>query len=245
MLNLIWRLLRRGLVGIRKQRKYRRTSVFASSTKVLVFALPNIDNLSDAVIYSFFASQSNNSQLHNDNLKQIDADDLEEMNLTWQMDMLIMRARRFLQRTRRNIGANVTTSIGFDMSKVECYNYHKRGHFARESMSLKDARNKDTQRKNVPLETSTFNALVEPTNYALMEFTSSSSSSSDNEVAPCSKAYSKAYATLQSHYDKLTNDLRKSQFDVLSYKTSLESVEARIVVYQQNENVFKEDIKLL
>nr|GEU49907.1 hypothetical protein [Tanacetum cinerariifolium] len=85
----------------------------------------------------------------------------------------------------------------------------------------------------------------EPTNYALMAFTSSSSSSSDNEIAPCSKACSKSYATFQSHYDKLTNDLQKSQFDVLSYKTCLESVEARLVVYQQNENMFKEDIKLL
>nr|GFB49362.1 ribonuclease H-like domain-containing protein [Tanacetum cinerariifolium] len=46
-------------------------------------------------------------------------------------------------------------------------------------------------------------------------------------------------------YDKLTNDLRKSEFDVISYKTGLESVEARLVVYQQNENVFEEDIKLL
>nr|GEY51331.1 hypothetical protein [Tanacetum cinerariifolium] len=114
--------------------------------------------------------------------------------------------------------------------------------------------------RNVPVETSTSNALVsqcdvvgsydwsfqeeeEPTNYALMAFTSSSSSSFDNEVASCSKACTKAYTTLQSH--KLTNDLRKSQFDVLSYKTGLESVEARILVYQQNENVFEEDIKLL
>nr|GEY78340.1 hypothetical protein [Tanacetum cinerariifolium] len=35
------------------------TSVFAASTKVPVYALPNVDTLSDAVIYSFFASQSN------------------------------------------------------------------------------------------------------------------------------------------------------------------------------------------
>nr|GEU57269.1 ribonuclease H-like domain-containing protein [Tanacetum cinerariifolium] len=81
-----------------------------------------------------------------------------------------------------------------------------------------------------------------------MAFTSSGSSSSsgsDNEVAPCSKACTKAYANLQSHYDKLTVDLRKSQFDVLSYKKGLESIEVRLVVYQQNENVFEEDIKLL
>nr|GEW67953.1 reverse transcriptase domain-containing protein [Tanacetum cinerariifolium] len=85
----------------------------------------------------------------------------------------------------------------------------------------------------------------EPTIYALMAFTSSSSLGSDSEVAPCSKTCTKAYATLQSHYDKLTVDFRKSQFDVLSYKTSLESIEARLVVYQQYENVFEEDIKLL
>nr|GEX59177.1 hypothetical protein [Tanacetum cinerariifolium] len=90
-----------------------------------------------------------------------------------------------------------------------------------------------------------FQAEEEPTNYALIAFTSSSSSSPDNEVASCSKACTKAYASLQSHYDKLTNDLRKSQFDVLSYKTDLESVEARLLVYQQNETVFEEDIKLL
>nr|GFD31430.1 ribonuclease H-like domain-containing protein [Tanacetum cinerariifolium] len=67
-----------------------------ASTKVHVYALHNVDTLSDAVIYSFFASQSNSPQLDNDDLKQIDADNLEEMNLKWQMAMPTMRARRFL-----------------------------------------------------------------------------------------------------------------------------------------------------
>nr|GEU94398.1 hypothetical protein [Tanacetum cinerariifolium] len=62
-------------------------SVSPASAKVPVFSLPNVDTLSDDVIYSFFASQSNNSQLDNDDLKQIDADDLEEMDLKWQMTM--------------------------------------------------------------------------------------------------------------------------------------------------------------
>nr|GEU33529.1 putative ribonuclease H-like domain-containing protein [Tanacetum cinerariifolium] len=132
-----------------------------------------------------------------------------------------------LTRTRRNLGANGTTSIGFDMSNVECYNCHRRGHFASESYDW------------------SFQAEEEPKNYALMAFTSSSSSNSDNEVASYSKACTKDYATLQSHYDKLTNDLRKSQFNDLSYKIGLESVESRLVIYQQNKTVFEEDIKLL
>nr|GEV73071.1 hypothetical protein [Tanacetum cinerariifolium] len=136
------------------------TSVSAASTKVHVSALPNVDTLSDVVIYSFFASQSNSLQLDNDDLKQIDTDDLDEIDLKWHMVILTMRARSFLQRIGRNLGANGTTSIGFDMSKVECYNFHKRGHFARKYRLHKDTRNKETQRRNVPMETSTSNALV-------------------------------------------------------------------------------------
>nr|GEZ12702.1 hypothetical protein [Tanacetum cinerariifolium] len=172
----------------------------------------------------------------------------------------LMRARRFLQRTGRNLGANGPTSMGFDMSKVECYNCHRKRHFARECRSPKDTRRNNAaepQRRNVPVETSTSNTLVsqcdgmgsydysfqaeeEPTNYALMTF-SSSSSSSDNKAVSCSKACIKAYATLQSHYDKLTEDYRKSQFDVISYQTGLESVEAGLLIYQQNKSVFVED----
>nr|GEZ74095.1 ribonuclease H-like domain-containing protein [Tanacetum cinerariifolium] len=145
-------------------------SVSTASAKIHVSAFPNVDTLSNVVIYSFFASQSNSPQLDNDDLKQIDADDLEEMDLKWQMVMLTVRARK--------------------------------GHFARECRSPTDTKRNVTaepQTRNVPVETSTSNALVsqcdgvgsydwsfqaeeEPTNYALMAFTSLSSSSSDNET---------------------------------------------------------------
>nr|GFB76500.1 hypothetical protein [Tanacetum cinerariifolium] len=114
-------------------------------SKAKVFTLPNVDSLSDAVIYSFFTSQSNSPQLDNEDLKIINPDDLEEMDLKWQMVMLTMRARMFLKRTRRNLGANGTDTIGFDMSKVECYNCHRRGHFAMECRSPRGNRNKTSQ----------------------------------------------------------------------------------------------------
>nr|GFB49244.1 hypothetical protein [Tanacetum cinerariifolium] len=84
--------------------------------------------------------QSSSPQLDNEDLKQTDVDDLEEMDLRWQMAMLTMRARRFFQKTGRNLGANGPTSMGFDMSKVECYNCHRKGHFVRECRSPKDSR---------------------------------------------------------------------------------------------------------
>nr|GEZ33872.1 hypothetical protein [Tanacetum cinerariifolium] len=114
-------------------------SVFVVCAKMLVSSLPNVDSLSNAMIYSFFASQSSSPQLDNDDLKQIDADDLEEMDLKWKMSMLTMRARQFLQMTKRNLGENGPTSMGFDMSKVECYNCHRKRHFARECSKYKMA----------------------------------------------------------------------------------------------------------
>nr|GEY16849.1 ribonuclease H-like domain-containing protein [Tanacetum cinerariifolium] len=127
-------------------------SVSAASSKAPVSTLPNVDSHSDVVIYSFFASHSNSPQLDNEDLKQIDADDLEEMDLKWQITMLTIRAWRFLQRTGRNLGANGTATIRFDMSKVKCYSCYKRGHFARECRSPRDNRKKDTPRRTVPVE---------------------------------------------------------------------------------------------
>nr|GEW03467.1 putative ribonuclease H-like domain-containing protein [Tanacetum cinerariifolium] len=186
---------------------------------------------------SAFVSSSNTDSiidsLDNEDLKQIDVDDLEEMDLRWEMAMLTMRPMRFLQKTGRNLGDNRVTTMGFDMSKVKCYNCHRKGHFARECRSPKDTRRIVTakpQRRHVPVETSTSNALVsqcdgirsydwsyqakeEPTNFALMAITSSSSSS-DNKVKSCSKA-------------------------------CLESIEARLVVYKQNKSILQENINML
>ncbi|GJT64608.1 ribonuclease H-like domain-containing protein [Tanacetum coccineum] len=88
------------------------------------------------VMFSFFANQSNSSQLDNEDLEQIDTDDLEEMDLKWQVAMLTMR--------------------------VECYNCHRRGHFTRECRAPRNQgnRNGDAPRRNAPVDTSTINALV-------------------------------------------------------------------------------------
>ncbi|GKA40008.1 ribonuclease H-like domain-containing protein [Tanacetum coccineum] len=193
----------------------------------------------------------------------IDVDDLEEMDLKWQMAMLTMKARRFLNKTRRKINANGSETIGFNKSKVECYNCHKRGHFTREYRAPRENRNREHVRRNVTVEAIETKALVAqdglgydwsdqaekgPTKFALMACTSSgssSSSSSDSEVSTYSKACLESYKTLKEHYDNLTKDFNKSQLNVGAYKAGLESVEARLDVYKKNEVVFKEDIKIL
>ncbi|GKA66040.1 ribonuclease H-like domain-containing protein [Tanacetum coccineum] len=122
----------------------------------------NIDNLSDVVICAFFASQPNIPQLVHEDLQQIHPDDMEEMDLRWQMAMLTMRPRRFLKNTGRKLTVNGNETIGFDKSKVKCYNYHKRGHFAGECRAPRnqDNRNKESSRRSVTVEISTSTALV-------------------------------------------------------------------------------------
>ncbi|GKC94333.1 retrovirus-related pol polyprotein from transposon TNT 1-94 [Tanacetum coccineum] len=132
------------------------------STQTTVVNSTIIDNLSDAVICSFFASQPNSPQLDNEDLQQIYPDDLEEMDLRWQMAMLTIRARRFMKKTGRKFSINGNETIGFDKSKVECYNCHKMRHFTRECRAPKNQenRNRENTRRVMPVETTTFNALI-------------------------------------------------------------------------------------
>ncbi|GJW51410.1 putative ribonuclease H-like domain-containing protein [Tanacetum coccineum] len=87
-----------------------------------------------------------------------------------------MRARRFLKNTRKKLDMDNTERIGFDKSKVECFNCHKRGHFERECRTPRnqDSRNKEPTRRTVD------QAEEGPTNFALMAYYSISSSSSIN-----------------------------------------------------------------
>ncbi|GJU80378.1 hypothetical protein Tco_1282743 [Tanacetum coccineum] len=88
-----------------------------ASTQATVVNPTTIDNLSDVVICAFFASQPNSPQLNNKDLQQISPDDLEEMDLRWQIAMLTMRAMRFLKNTGRKFSMNGSETIGFDNSK--------------------------------------------------------------------------------------------------------------------------------
>ncbi|GJU16169.1 putative ribonuclease H-like domain-containing protein [Tanacetum coccineum] len=71
-------------------------------------------------------------QLDHEDLEQMDEYDLEEMDLKWQVAMISMRMKKFYKKTGRKLQFDVKEPVGFDKTKVECYNCHKTWHFARE-----------------------------------------------------------------------------------------------------------------
>ncbi|GJS03259.1 putative ribonuclease H-like domain-containing protein [Tanacetum coccineum] len=87
----------------------------------------------------------NDSNLLHQDLEQIHEDDLEAMDLKWQLSLLSMRAKRYYQRTGNKIFINANDTAGYDKSKVECFNCHKMGYFARE---CKAPRSKEGQFRN-------------------------------------------------------------------------------------------------
>ncbi|GJX94429.1 putative reverse transcriptase domain-containing protein [Tanacetum coccineum] len=229
------------------------------STQVSAANSINVDNLSDAMICAFFSSQPNNPQLANEDLQQLYPDDLEEMDLRWQMAMLTIRARRFLKNTGRRLTVNSNENIGFDKSKVECYNCHKKGHFARECRASRnlDNRNRESSRRSVPVETTTSNALIscdslggydwsnqakEGPNYALMAYSSSSFDSEVSNNSTCLKSCLETVEVLKSQYEQLLKRFEKSELMVVAYKIGLQSIEERLEFYKKNESVYVEKI---
>nr|GEW81184.1 ribonuclease H-like domain, reverse transcriptase, RNA-dependent DNA polymerase [Tanacetum cinerariifolium] len=62
------------------------------------------------------SKKPNTPQLAKEDLEQIDPDDLEEMNLHWEMAMLTIRARRFMKRIGRSLDMNGRRIGGYDWS---------------------------------------------------------------------------------------------------------------------------------
>ncbi|GKE06739.1 hypothetical protein Tco_1398757, partial [Tanacetum coccineum] len=64
----------------------------------------------------------NNLRVYEDELKKMDGDDLEELDLRWQVAMLTVRVKKFIQRTGRNMDFKEKRPVSLDKSKIECYN---------------------------------------------------------------------------------------------------------------------------
>ncbi|GJR71846.1 integrase, catalytic region, zinc finger, CCHC-type containing protein [Tanacetum coccineum] len=213
--------------------------------------------------YSLLANQSSCPQLDHEDLEQLDEFDLEEMDLKWQVAMISMRMKKFYKKTGRKLQFDAKEPVGFDKTKVECYNCHKTGHFARECRTKgnQDSRrrdawnsgNKDGRRSGKQEDSK---ALVtidgegvdwtshseEEEDYALM---ACNSSGSDTEVTSCSNECKESYAKLKKLYDAQREQLSDASIEIKAYTQGLKKVEAQLVAHQQGQLWYEEKIRFM
>ncbi|GJR44749.1 ribonuclease H-like domain-containing protein [Tanacetum coccineum] len=212
--------------------------------------------------YSLLANQSSCPQLDHEDLEQIDEYNLEEMDLKWQVAMISMRMKKFYKKTGRKLQFDAKEHVGFDKTKVKCYNCHKTGHFARECRikgtqdnRRRDAWNSGNKDGSRTVQKEDSKALVtidgegvdwtnhsEDEDYALM---ACNSSDSDTEVISCSNKCKESYANLKKLYDAQREQLSDASIEIKAYSQGLKKVEAQLVAHQQGQLWYEQKIKFM
>ncbi|GKC16806.1 ribonuclease H-like domain-containing protein [Tanacetum coccineum] len=182
----------------------------------------------DDLMYSFFANQSNGPQLDHEDLEQINEYDLEEMDLKWQVAMISMRLKKFYKKTGRKLHFDAKEPVGFDKTKVECYNCHKTGHFAREcrSKGSQDAKRKDAGSYGYKVKD---NERI----------------SSMNEESNALVTLDESYSKLKKLYDEQREQLSDANVEIIAYSQGLKKVEAQLVTHQNNQLWYEQKIKFM
>nr|GEX96565.1 ribonuclease H-like domain-containing protein [Tanacetum cinerariifolium] len=134
--------------------------------------------------------QPNSPQHVHEDLEQIHPDDMEEMDLRWQMAMLTMRAKRFLKKTGRKLTINGNETIGFDKSNGSAATATI-GDILLGSVELQEIKTTRTRKAQERV----------------------------SNDSTCSKSCLETVKLLKSQNDQLLNDLKKSELMVLDYKT--------------------------
>ncbi|GJX75535.1 ribonuclease H-like domain-containing protein [Tanacetum coccineum] len=178
--------------------------------------------------------------MDHEDLEQIDEYDLEEMDLKWQVAMIFMRLKKFYKKTRRKLHFDAKEPVGFDKTKVECYNCHKTGHFAREcrSKGSQDAKRKDAGSYGYKVKDNGRRSGKNEESNALVTL-------DDTEAISCSTKCVESYSKLKKLYDEQREQLSDANVEILAYSQGLKKVEAQLVTHQNNQLWYEQKIKFM
>ncbi|KAI3692780.1 hypothetical protein L6452_32603 [Arctium lappa] len=202
-------------------------------------------------VFEAFLSSHGNSTLINDDLEQLHLDDLEEMDIKWQMAMLSMRVKKFIKRTgRNNFSQRREDGAGFDKSKVECYKCDLKGHFARECRSGVSQNNNHQQAQfgNLNHNRNSTQALVSQQGMGFdwsdqaeeaiqNQYLMGEVSDLPSEVRSnlCSKTCIDTVKRYRDHNQKMSDDVKRLEKDIKDYVRIVERFEEQIKGFQANE----------
>ncbi|GJV06277.1 hypothetical protein Tco_1343933, partial [Tanacetum coccineum] len=164
------------------------TKVNTASTEICTASF------SDATVYAFLSTQPKGSQLVHEDLEQLHDDDLEEMDLKWNMALLSMRKRK-APRSKDNRNWNQGSST--KTVKIE--------DASKKAMCAIDGAGFD------------WSNMAEEEIHANMALMAFSYSKEKNEKS-CSKNCLKNYEALKKQYDDLLVKLSDTDFKAATYK---------------------------
>ncbi|KAI3758872.1 hypothetical protein L6452_06444 [Arctium lappa] len=191
------------------------------------------DGSNDSILEAFIDSHAKYS-LINDDLEQINFDDLEEMDIKWQMAMLTMRTKRFIKRTgRNNFAMRREDGDGFDKSKHESNN---------QQLKSANYNNRNSSQALVSHDGMGFDwsdqADEAIQNQALMaEVSESSSTTIPTEVKSklCSNACLETVRKYRDHNQSMCDDLKRLEKHMRESSLIIVNFEEQIKAYQANE----------